>query len=116
MDKLLEYLQTTNYYSKSKLITLLNTKIMITNKHIENMKYSDFNIIKLFEEYGYVFTNDDYLKLVKKSGYFLRWIEDDKKTKEMCEIALKSTSPMMLQFVPEHFQTPEMHIYRIKQY
>ena len=104
MDALLDYLQSNYHHDKSELILLLDTKITITIKHIENMKYTDFNIIKLFEEYGYVFTDDDYLKLVKKSGYFLQWIKDDKKTKEICEIALKSTSLGMIIFVPKHFR------------
>ena len=92
MDKLLEYLQTNTYYCESDLIFLLsNNKTMITEKHIANMKYTHFNIIKLFETYGYVFTNDEYLMLVKKSGYFLQWIPEDKITMHMLAISLTNS-------------------------
>ncbi len=109
MDKLLDYLQTTVYYHESDLILLLsNSKIMITEKHIANIKYTTFNILKIFETYGYIFSDDDYLMLVKKCGYFIQWIPENKKTREMCEIAHASTTYSMFQYIPKHLRTLEM--------
>ena len=109
MDKLLNYLQSNDYYNESDLILLLsNSKIMITETHIANLKYTAFNIVKLFETYGYIFSDDDYLMLVKKSGYFIRWIPENKKTRDMCAIAYNSTNISVLEHIPEHLQTWKM--------
>ncbi len=68
MDELTQYLNTSKYYSEYKLEQILNKKIIITKNHIDHIKCisCEFNIIILFEQYGYIFTNEDYILLVKK--------------------------------------------------
>ncbi len=63
MDELTRYLKLGDY-DKSKLEQILNTKIIITDDHIKNINFKyyhidiKFNMITLFEKYGYIFTND----------------------------------------------------------
>ena len=95
MDELSYYLKhRRGCYKKSELEQILNKKIVITKKHIKNI-YSDysycwrFNIIILFEKYGYCFTNDDYILLVSIDGSLIRYISEDNITDEICKIAIK---------------------------
>ena len=106
MDDLLDYLQSNDCYDEYELEQILDTKIIITKDHIENidlLNYGadwDFDIINLFKKYGYNFTNDDYILLVNENGYILDDIPDDKKTNEICKNAVKQ-SGHALEYVPE---------------
>ena len=109
MDELLQYLKSDSY-NESELEQILNKKIVITKNHIENINignyrdYLEFNIINLFEKYGYVFTNNDCIMLVNKYGYILDDIPEDIKTNEICEIAVKKHW-YALEFVPNDKKT-----------
>ncbi len=105
MDELTEYLRC-NYYREFELEQILNKKIIITKEHIENIdvKYNcciNFNIIKLFEKYGYCFTNDDYILFVSENGAIIQYISEDNKTNEICKIAVQQNK-QALQFVPDN--------------
>ena len=89
MDELEQYLKFANYHEYT-LEHILNKKIMITDKHIDaiNVFYDmgrldKFNIITLFEKYGYIFTNNTYILLVTKNGYLLKFISEDNRTDEI---------------------------------
>ena len=112
MDELSYYLSHTNCYKKSELEQILNKKIVITRKHIENidLKYHyhfDFNIIKLFETYGYYFTNDDYILLVRMNGILIQCISEDNITDEICKIAIQQNG-CLLQCVPNDKKTDKI--------
>ena len=96
MDELTKYLKTNRGYTELNLKQILDKKIMITKNHIENINpnnyydsYCRFNIITLFEKYGYIFTDDIYMLLVNKDGRILRYIPKNKRTHEICETAVK---------------------------
>ncbi len=75
MDELISYLHE-DTKDKNKLIKILNTKIKITHDHIRNInKFYDFNIIKLFRDYGYITTNDDYHVLIRIDFGYNDYIE-----------------------------------------
>ncbi len=93
MDELTRYLKLCKY-KKIELEQILNKKIIITENHIKNIDLDciidhDFNIINLFEKYGYVFTNNIYILLVRKNGYILNDFSDNIKTDEICKIAVQ---------------------------
>ena len=90
MDELTQYLKSYEY-KKSKIEKILDKKIIITDNHIKNInfKYCNFDIITLFEKYGYVFTIEIYKIAVRQNGYILKHISDDKKTDEICKIAVE---------------------------
>ena len=112
MDELLQYLDSDSY-DESELEQILNKKIVITKNHIENIDlnnyYEDwtFNIINLFEKYGYVFTNDDYIILVNKNGFMLSNVPEDMRTNEIYKIAVKQVG-YALRFVPGDKKTNEI--------
>lgn len=106
-DALLDYLQSTEHYYIPDLLLLLTAETVITKEHISSMKYSDFDIIKIFKTHGYVFMNDDYLILVKKNVRFLEWIPQFKKTYEFYKLAVQMDG-LLLQCVPTEFQTEEL--------
>ena len=111
MDELTQYLKLKEY-NKLKLEKILNKKIIITKDHINNINAISccifmINIIKLFEKYGYVFTNDDYIMLVSKCGLILEYIFEDKKTDEICKIAVQKNG-YALSYVPEDKKTDEI--------
>ena len=112
-DTLLDYLQSNENYDNSYLTSLLNTKIVIKKEHVSNMKYVNFNIIKLFGKYGYDYTNDDYLMLVMKDERFLNLIPEDVKTYEFYKLVVQSNG-LLLQYVPEWFQAPDLCVLAIK--
>ena len=108
MDELTRYLKS-DYYRENEIENILNKKIIITKDHIDNIKSIHccdrrVNIIKLFEKYGYVFTDDDYIMLVKKGGRILRYIPENKRTNKICEIAVQQDGSA-LQYVPEDKKT-----------
>ena len=121
-------------YKKREIKNLLNKKIMITKNHVENINCNPtpgFNIISLFETYGFVFTNDMYILLVRKNGFMIDYISkdkqtdelwkiavqqnvytfhnisDDKKTDELCEIAVKRDG-CLLKYVPNDKKTDKI--------
>ncbi len=112
MDDLTEYLKK-HTYNKSKLEQILNKKIIITDDHIKHIKFDyynynpELNIIKLFEQYGYIFTNDIYILLINKNGYMLKYMSTDNITNEICKIAVQQTGNA-LRFVPEDKKTDEI--------
>ena len=138
MDELTNYLQSQNHYYKFDLEQILDTKIMINKDHILCITgYCLFNIIKLFEQYGYVFTNDDYIFLahnpsifvyipdnkrtyeicklaVQYDAYALQYITEDKKTDEICKIAVQQCG-LTLKFVPEYMRTNEIYKIAVEQ-
>ena len=111
MDELTRYLKS-DHYRENEIENILNKKIIITKDHIDNIKSIHccdrrVNIIKLFEKYGYVFTDDDYIMLVKKGGRILRYIPENKRTNKICEIAVQQDGSA-LQYVPEDKKTYEL--------
>ena len=122
MDELTRYLKSTTDYTEIELEQILNKKIIITRNHVENVKfcfyfYKNKNvpiIIKLFEKYGYVFTDDDYILWMTKNGLALKFIPIDKKSNEICMTAVKHTG-YALQFVPEDKKTDELCKIAVKQ-
>jgi len=123
MDELTQYLRSkycsgSKNYNKNELEEILNKKIIITENHIKNIVlykyYFDFNIINLFEKYGYIFTNNDYILLVKKDGYILKYIPIDNQTDEIYTYAVKQNGNA-LQFIPIDNQTDEIYTYAVKQ-
>ena len=99
MDELTRYLQINNSYNKKDLEQILNTKIIINKNHIQNIKanaWYNFNIVQLFEIYGYIFTDNDYISLLYNNGCFLRWMCDDKKTDKLCKIAVQQNGILKL--------------------
>ena len=105
MDELTQYLKS-DEYKESKFEQILNKKIIITEDHIKNInfKYYNFDIINLFEKYGYIFTDGNYKIAVQQNGYMLKYIPDDKKTYEICTIAVKQIG-WALKFVPDNKKT-----------
>ncbi len=106
MDELTQYLKSNADYTEFELEQILNKKIIITDDHIKNIKfeYCNFNIIVLFEKYGYVFTNEIYKMIIQKYGYALFFISEDKKTDEIYEIAIKQNG-MALQYIIDDKKT-----------
>ena len=118
MDELIQYLKSYSY-EKSKLEYILNKKIIITKNHIDNIKIifccdQKFNIIKIFEKYGYIFTNDDYIMLVNKCGFAIQFIPEDKQTNKICKTAVQQNG-FALEFVPEDKKTDEIYKIAVKQ-
>ena len=112
MDELTQYLKSNKCYTKLKLEQILNKKIIITKNHIGNIDLEyhnlfDFNIIKLFEKYGYCFTNDDYILLVGRRGAIIKDMSDAKKTDAICKIAI-SRYWYAIKYIPEDKKTIEM--------
>ena len=139
MDALQQYFITRKFrdYAKHELIEILEMKINITSEHIKIMKNNyfshkhNYNIISLFEKYGFVFTDDDYKQILNKSGLFicdipkikqtdelctiavkengwaLEYISEDKKTDKLCEIAVRQNGSI-LQHVPEDKKTDQL--------
>ena len=113
MDELTLYLQSTEYYAEYKLEQILNEKIIITDDHIKNIDFNyyesdlGFNIITLFEKYGYVFTNNDYILLVSKSGSTIKYISEDKQTNKICKTAVKQYG-FALEFISDDKKTNEI--------
>ena len=120
MDELTRYLKLGDY-DKSKLEQILNTKIIITDDHIKHIKFDyynynpELNIIKLFEQYGYIFTNDIYILLINKNGYMLKYMSTDNITNEICKIAVQQTGNA-LEYVPENKKTNELCVIAIRQH
>ena len=113
MDELTQYLKNTIIYTESELELILNKKIIITKNHINNIRIKfcceyNFNIIEIFEKYGYVFTNDDYIMLVNKYRYAIRFIQKDKQTIEICKIAVQQCGDI-LYFISEDKKTNEIY-------
>ena len=111
MDELTIYLKA-GYYHKLKLEQILNKKIIITKEHIDNIhtwncQYIDFDIINMFEKYGYVFTYDDYILLVKKGSHMFKFIQENIKTDKLCKFAVQQ-SGYALQYVPDDKKTEEI--------
>ena len=133
MDKLIRYLRSDHYiddeltrylrsghYRKNELENILNKKIMITKDHINNIKikyyfYYRVDMIKLFEKYGYVFTDDDYIMLVKKAGQMLEYIPENKRTNKICKIAVQQNGDA-LYYVPNDKKTDELCEIAVQQY
>ena len=117
MDPLQSYLTTLSYdlYRKTELVKILDTKIFITEKHIKCMRFSFsymnprnyMNIIQLFETYGYIFTENDYKYILKHKGILLYFIDDIKKTNELCEIAVQQDG-LALEYMPKNKRTIEI--------
>ena len=117
MDELLLYLQSDSY-DEIKLEQILNNKIIITKNHIKNInldnydtirdKNWDFNILNLFEKYGYIFTYDDYILLVNKNDCILEYVPENMKTDEICEIAIKQ-SGSAFNFIPKNKKTDKLY-------
>ena len=104
MDELEIYLKNKEYYDARELERILNTKIIITKKHVQCIAngwgYPYYNnIINLFEKYGYVFTDNDYISLICQNGNMLQYISNDRITNEMCKIAVKQNKTT-LRYVP----------------
>ncbi len=143
MDELTIYLKFTNY-KKFELEQILNKKIIITNDHINGINvdycFNNYrvNMIKLFNKYGFIFTDDIYISLVNKNGYILfnipkndrtneicktavqqngyalAYVPYDKKTDEICKIAVRQQG-LALQFVPDDKKTDEICEIAVKQ-
>ena len=113
MDELSIYLANNDPCDKNKLINILNNKIIITSEHIKLIHYDvrekhlNLNIIKLFEDYGFIFNIDDYRQLLKQNGFLLKYLTDENKTEELCEIAIKSY-PSSFNYVPRNMQTDKI--------
>ena len=112
MDELAQYLNPAGYYiyyNEFELEKILNKKIIITQKHIDYIIpiFCNFNIIVLFEKYGYVFTDDDYILLIKKNGKMLRYISEDKKTNKICKLAVQQNGQALC-YVPKDKKTDEL--------
>ena len=107
MDDLKDYLSCATYYDIDELHKILDKKKTITSEHIANIKpnHPYINFVQLFENYGYIFTNDDYIELVSTDGYYLSFIQN--KTYELCEIAVNNNS-YALKFVPDNQKTIEL--------
>ena len=111
MDELTQYLKLC-YYQQIILEQILDKKIIITKDHIDNININNcylygINIIKIFEKYGYVFTNDDYVMLVNKYEFAIKYILNDKQTDEICEIAVQKYG-LILQYISEDKQTDKI--------
>ncbi len=120
MDPLQVYLTTACYHHKDRIEHFLDKKIIITIDHIKNINFEswhdhcNFNIIMLFEKYGYVFTNDSYIALVNKQGNMLQYIPNDKRTYKICKTAVQRTG-LALQYVPINKQTNEIYKTAVRQ-
>ena len=111
MDELTQYLKSNCYYDNI-LEIILNKKITITKEHISNINIdccnvNGINIINLFEKYGYVFTNDDYIMLLKKNRFVIYFIPKDKQTNEICKIAVQQDG-YILHHISEDNKTNEI--------
>ena len=99
----MQYLQS-KHYIEHELEKILNKKIIITMDHVKNIKFDyfkydpEFNIIKLFEKYGYVFTNEICITLINKDAFMISDFSDDKKTDEICKIAVQSKG-LLLEYI-----------------
>ena len=116
MDILNEYIlgRPCHKYIEQELIQILNTKVIITSEHIQNIIIDGPdalmgmpNIIQLFENYGFVFMEHDYKNLLNKNGRFIKYISDEKKTEDMCKIAVKTVG-YLLKYVPKDKRTYEI--------
>ena len=106
MDELQHYMQKANKYKINTLEKILDKKIIITENHIKNIKnMKHINIIELFEKYGYVFTNDDYIYLINIDGCFIKYINN--KYYELCKLAVKQNG-IALQYIPLNILTDEL--------
>ncbi len=57
MDVLEIYLTSHSIYNIDEIRKILETKIIITNKHVEKLNiycFKCYDVIKLFEQYGYI--------------------------------------------------------------
>ena len=118
-DELTRYLKLSNY-NKFKLEQILNKKIIITKDHIDNIEIKhccdcEFNIIEIFEKYGYVFTNDDYMMLLNRCIYAIQFIPNDKQTNKMCKMAVQRYAPT-LRFISENNKTDEICEIAVQRY
>ena len=81
MDELDEYLKCSYNYIGHDIEKILNKKIIITDSHIKNINFNHchFNIIALFEKYGYIFTNEIYEMIIQQDGWLIRYFSEDNK-------------------------------------
>ena len=111
MDILESYLTQHEKYNNKELIDILDTKINITKNHIRNIKFTLMNnsiqIIKLFEKYGYIFTEDDYEYIISKDSFVLQYISNNNKTDAIYKIAVQKYG-LNLQFIPDDKKTDEI--------
>ena len=120
MDELIQYLKSL-MYNEFELKQILNKKIIITRNHIEHINlyyygiYWRFNIIALFEIYGYIFTDDDCILLINKDISIMQYIPDNNKTYELCENAVRY-SGTTLQYVPDSKKTKKICKIAVRQY
>ena len=113
-DELYNYLKYSQTYKIEELEKILNTKITISNIHIKNFSRNkhEFNIITLFEKYGYIFTIADYTMLINNSCTYFCLASD--KSYELCKIAV-SIAGILLYFVPNDKLTTELYELAVKQ-
>jgi len=111
MDNLELYLIQNEKYNNEKLSNILETKINITGNHIKHIKFTwqndSIKIIKLFEKYGYIFTEDDYKYILCKNPSVLQYISNDNKTEDICKIAVQKYG-LTLQYIPNDKKTDEI--------
>ena len=107
MDELTLYLKTTEYYNIYDLEYILDKKIMITHNHIKYINRKYIFMINLFKNYGYTFTNEDYITIISKDGHILKYIPEDIITNELCETAVKQAGDSII-YVPKNKLTNEI--------
>ena len=109
MDILEIYLTQHRKYNSKELIDILETKINITKNHVKHIKctWIIFEVLTLFEKYGYIFTEDDYKYIVGKYPFILERIPDDNKTYEICKIAVQKYGSM-IQYISDDKKTDEI--------
>ena len=56
----------------------------------------------------------EHLEKVKENGYYLAYVPEELRTKEMCEVAV-NYGGFMLQFVPEELKSPELCLIAVTQ-
>ena len=94
MDELTQYLKL-SHYNEFELEEILNKKIIITKDHVDSIDIDyywdecEFNIIKLFEKYGFIFTDDIYISLLNKNGNIIHDIPEKKRTNEIYKTAVR---------------------------
>ena len=108
MDELLIYLQG-YYYCHDELERILDTRIMINENHIKNIKglFCEFDIIKIFEKYGYVFTDETYKIIIKNCPYLLKYIPENIQTNEFYEYMVQ-VNGFVLQYIPINKKTAKI--------
>ncbi len=135
-DKLLSYLKKHYFYDIASIIKILETKIIITNEHINVLNIesiflnNNYKIISIFQQYGYIFSNDELIKLsindirivpyipddnidivynylIKNNKHILRYIPENKRTYDICINSI-SMNGLMLEYVPENMKTYEI--------